>query len=318
MHEWSSDALWNKAKLYIERAFTGDRDGELFPFFSVIALEFLARAALAKVHPSLLADPQDASNILYAFGYPATERPVSIPAKTIFSRLSYVVPGFTKDDQSFCLLSSERRNRELHTGQLAFYNLRNGEWLPDYYRVINKITLSLGRTLVELLGVDESKEALDNIDVVQKETIGTVKQQIADMKKGISGLTSAELKARRDAHDFKMQSVHYTAGGAHFQNKCPACDSLASIFATSIGATAARIKDGELASQRFFAPKKFECKVCGLEISGSQALRVAGMSDQITDEELSDPIEFFGIDPMDYIDRDELRKSLFNDDYGNE
>ena len=55
MHEWSSDALWNKAKLYIERAFTGDRDSETFPFFAAIGLEFLARAALAHVHPSLLA-----------------------------------------------------------------------------------------------------------------------------------------------------------------------------------------------------------------------------------------------------------------------
>ena len=64
MHDWSSDALWNKAKIYIERAFTGDRDNELFPFFAAIGLEFLARAALARVHPSLLADPQDGNNIL--------------------------------------------------------------------------------------------------------------------------------------------------------------------------------------------------------------------------------------------------------------
>jgi hypothetical protein len=64
MHEWSSDALWNKAKLYIGPAFTGDRDSETFPFFAAIGLEFLARAALARVHPSLLADPQDGNNIL--------------------------------------------------------------------------------------------------------------------------------------------------------------------------------------------------------------------------------------------------------------
>ena len=46
MHEWSSDSLWNKAMIYIERAFTGDRDSETFPFFAAIGLEFLARAAL--------------------------------------------------------------------------------------------------------------------------------------------------------------------------------------------------------------------------------------------------------------------------------
>jgi hypothetical protein len=146
MHEWSSDALWNKAKIYIDRAFTGDRESQLFPFFAAIELEFLARAALARVHPSLLADPQDGNNILYGFGYPATERPITIP---------------------------------------------------------------------------------------------------------------------------------------------------------------------------FFAPKKFECKVCGLEIVGSQALRVAGLSDQIVDEETTDPVEFFGIDPMDYIDEAALRRSLY-EEYDNE
>jgi hypothetical protein len=317
MHEWSSDALWNKAKIYIERAFTGDRESELFPFFAAIGLEFLARAALARVHPSLLADPQDGNNILYGFGYPATERPITIPAKTIYSRLSYVVPDFTKDDQSFCLLSAERRNRVLHTGLLAFHSLRSGAWLPDYYRVTNKIVLLLGRTLDELLGSQEANEALENIEIVQKETVGAVKQKIADIKRRVAILTEAELKARRDSHAFKLLAAHYTAGGAHFQKSCPACESSGSIFALPIGSTAARIKDGDLASQRFFAPKKFECKVCGLEIVGSQALRVAGLSDQIVDEETTDSVEFFGIDPMDYIDEAALRRSLY-EEYDNE
>jgi hypothetical protein len=317
MHEWSCDALWNKAKIYIDRAFTGDRDSELFPFFAAVALEFLARAALARVHPSLLADPQDGNNILYAFGYPVTERPITVPAKTIYSRLSHVVQDFNKDDQSFCLLSAERRNRELHTGQLAFHNLRSGEWLPDYYRVTNKIVHSLGRTLDELLGSEEAKEALENIEIVQKETVTAVRQRIADIRRQISILTKDELQARRDIHEFKLLSIHYTAGGAHFRKTCPACESFGALFASRIGSTAARIKDGDLVSQRFFAPKKFECKVCSLEIIGSQALRVAELSDQIVDEETSDPVEFFGIDPMDYIDEAELRRSLY-EEYENE
>ena len=318
MHDWSSDALWNKARLYIERAFTGDRDNELFPFFAAIGLEFLARAALAKVHPSLLADPQDGNNILYAFGYAATERPISIPAKTIYSRLSYVVADFSKEDQSFCLLSAERRNRELHTGQLAFHGLRSGEWLPDYYRVLNKITLSLGHTIDELLGEEEAKEAIENIEIVRQETIHAVKQRIADIKKRISVLTGAELKSKRDSNEFKLLAVHFTTGGAHFQKQCPACESLGAIHATHIGSTAARIKAGDLTAQRFFSPKKFECKVCGLEIVGSQALRVAALSDQIVDEETSDPVEFFGLDPMDYIDESELRRRLYEGEYNNE
>jgi hypothetical protein len=318
MHEWSSDSLWNKAMIYIERAFTGDRDSETFPFFAAIGLEFLARAALARVHPALLADPQDGNNILYAFGYNTTERPITVPAKTIYSRLMYVVPDFTKDDQSFCLLCAERRNRELHTGQLAFHNLRNSEWLPDYYRVTNKIVLSLGRQLAELYGDQEAREALDNIDVVQKETVSEVKQKIADIKRQIAILTPEELEARRKAHDTRAVSIHFVNGSAQFRKVCPGCESFGMISATPVGSTAARIKEGDLVSQRFFSPKKFECKICGLEVVGSQALRIAGLSDQIMDEETNDPVEFFGIDPMDYIDADELRKSLYEEEYNNE
>jgi hypothetical protein len=73
-----------------------------------------------------------------------------------------------------------------------------------------------------------------------------------------------------------------------------------------------------LTSQRFFAPKKFECKVCGLEVVGSQALRVADLSDQLVSEETNNPVEFFGIDPMDYIDQDDLRKALYEEEYNNE
>lgn len=318
MHEWSSDSLWNKAKIYIERAFTGDRNSEIFPFFAAIGLEFLARAALARVHPSLLADPQDGNNILYAFGYNTTERPITVPAKTIYSRLIYVVPDFSKDDQSFCLLCAERRNRELHTGQLAFHDLRNSEWLPDYYRVTNKIVVSLGRQLTELYGDEETREALENIDIVQKETVSEVKQKIADIRKRMSILTPEELEARRKAHDLGVLSVHFLNGSGQFRKLCPACESFGMIAASPVGSTAARIKDGDLVSQRFFAPKKFDCKICGLEVVGSQALRVAGLSDQIVDEQTNDPVEFFGIDPMDYIDPDELRRSLSEEEYNNE
>jgi len=53
---WEYDKLWQKAKVYIQKAFEEDREGEMFPFWATIALEFVARTTLAKVHPVLLAD----------------------------------------------------------------------------------------------------------------------------------------------------------------------------------------------------------------------------------------------------------------------
>lgn len=45
---------------------------------------------------------------------------------------------------------------------------------------------------------------------------------------------------------------------------------------------------------------------------------MADLSDQLVSEETNNPVEFFGIDPMDYIDQDDLRKALYEEEYNNE
>ncbi len=83
---WNYDDLFLKARLYMARAFKEDRDSSLFSFWASLGLELLARSTLSKVHPSLLADPTQGDNILYACGFPGKNPPKSIPAKSVFSR----------------------------------------------------------------------------------------------------------------------------------------------------------------------------------------------------------------------------------------
>jgi hypothetical protein len=124
MQEWHSDALFNKAKSYIELAFEADRGSYPFPLLAAVALELLGKSALAKIHPALIADPRgEGRSILYAFGVPQKpdgSRPQTIVAKTVFSRLEELVPNFTEDDRKHCIEMSERRNREVHTGEFAY------------------------------------------------------------------------------------------------------------------------------------------------------------------------------------------------------
>jgi hypothetical protein len=87
---WSFAALFAKAKLYMERADEEDANSPLFPFWASLSLEFLCRAALSAVHPSLLADPREGSNLLYACGIEVKTAPKSIPAKTVFDRCQSV------------------------------------------------------------------------------------------------------------------------------------------------------------------------------------------------------------------------------------
>lgn len=56
---WTKDALFTKAKLYAEKAFQEEKDSPFYGVFMTFSLELLSRAAIANIHPVLLAE-QDA------------------------------------------------------------------------------------------------------------------------------------------------------------------------------------------------------------------------------------------------------------------
>lgn len=317
MHDWSSDSLWNKAKLYTERSLEQDRRSDLFPFFASLGLEFLARAVLASVHPALLADPQEGNNILYAFGFPATSRPITIPAKTVYSRLKFVVDDFSDEDLTLCMMLSELRNQELHTGRLAFAPVPTGRWVASYYRVVQKIIRRLGYQLEDIFGRSEAAHVASVISQASQDVTKSVRERVGQLKGKISILSAEELHKRRQAAQPGFLHVRYVSGQALFTKTCPCCSSIGLLSATPIGATPPRLKDGEIVSQDIFWPTRFECKVCDLKLNGHEELQVVDLADQIVHEDSHDPVEFFEIDVSEYITDDMIRESI-RDEYMNE
>src|ERR1700678_2883633 len=106
--EWDSDLLYEKAKLFAQRAHNEPVESSIFAFWMSISLEILARAALAQIHPVLLADPREQDNIHYAFGINPKGLPKSIPAKALFARCSILVHGFTDKMSAHCLIIADR------------------------------------------------------------------------------------------------------------------------------------------------------------------------------------------------------------------
>ena len=67
---WNAEALFLKAQRYAERMATSDGDGWEQPFWSSLALELLARAALSNVSPALLVEnDKDWSHLDHALGF---------------------------------------------------------------------------------------------------------------------------------------------------------------------------------------------------------------------------------------------------------
>ena len=108
---YDHEALWIKAKLFLNHAMD---PGDVRPFeeralWASLALELLAKSALSRVSPLLIATPQeDGTNLLIAAGLVSGEaRFHSISARTLFERCHKAFKPFNKRE---ALAIAEARN----------------------------------------------------------------------------------------------------------------------------------------------------------------------------------------------------------------
>ena len=66
----SSDALFGKSKVYVQRALSAKKNQDLdgYQLWAALSLELLGKAALASRHPSLIVNPQHPPSLLAAAG----------------------------------------------------------------------------------------------------------------------------------------------------------------------------------------------------------------------------------------------------------
>src|SRR5713226_336085 len=127
---WERDPLWAKSKLFLERAFAESSDDSLFGLWCSLGLELLARAALASVSPTLLAEPdQEHRFLLHALNRGSERTPRrSIGTGQVFSLCRTLFDDFSETDLKAALALVNRRNDELHSGAAAF-----DEYPPKYW-----------------------------------------------------------------------------------------------------------------------------------------------------------------------------------------
>ena len=318
--DWASDALYNKAKLYAGRAHDERVDSALFGFWMSLALELLARAALAQIHPVLLADPQDQDNIQYAFGIIPKKVPKSIQAKTLFARCSVFIPGFTDRMSGHCLIVADRRNTELHSGAAAFEGIDNSKWLPATYEVVEVLLNHLKRDFPDLLG-DHGKVAVETL----KDRRETIKKEVHEKLAAARKFYAAqddEYKANRSATVSASIDGWIKASRVRKKCACPVCGNPAVVSGEIVGRSTPRIdEDANTISREVrVLPNELKCPVCKLSLTTFQELKEADLGSIYTLREEEDPIEFFGIDPEEYVDVEDLIRKFGEDmaDYQNE
>jgi len=311
---FSYNELFTKAQLYIERAHDEERDGDLYPFWLSLSLEFIIRSTLAHIHPALLAETPNSNNfesLLYAFGFEVKNQPKSISITTAINRLGIIINDFTPNVKNQAALIINERNTELHSGLKGFQEFPVKIWIRDFYRINNILLNYQGLNLIHLFGEQEAKATSIMIQEEDAKIKKTVIDRINACKKVYSELSKEELTKRKEISEKELRKfLKHT-----LKPNCPCCGNEALLTGEQVSVSSAKIIDGELKEEVRYLPAKLACFSCGLKIDGYQQLKIVNLSDVFTTYEYIDPVEYLGIDAENYVDIDELVERRMNEYY---
>lgn len=272
-HPWSKDALIAKAQRYAEEMLTYAHDDWRFGLTSTFVLEFLARAALANISPSLLADPKDWSNLYFALGHTPTASkfiPRSLDAGAVLLRLRDTLPLFTSELEGFAAQHLNRRNEELHSGGTPFDGLKTN-WLAHFYRTATVLLESMGEGLTLLIGSEEIKTAEKLISASQDESAKAVAKAIGAHK------TVWDSKESGTKEKLAKQASTWATRQAGHRVTCPACENDALVVGGPISSPIRKLDGDLIVETQEYLPEKFECIACQLKIAGLSQLNACGL-----------------------------------------
>lgn len=152
---YDHNALWIKAKLFLNHAMDADetRAFEERALWASLALELLAKAALARVSPLLIAEPsEDGTNLLMASGLlDGDARFNSVRAQTIYSRCNKAFKPFNQKEAQ---LITRARNEYLHGAGIGFTGIPEPAWWARYWAQAAILVNALDTDIDSLVGSD--------------------------------------------------------------------------------------------------------------------------------------------------------------------
>ena len=310
-HPWSTEPLFAKSVLYVEQMEAQAPDDWRFGFWSSLSLELLCRAALAHVSPVLLADAREWHNLLHALGHQPTAKkfaPNTIGTRDVITRLSELLPTFTKEFSGFCTQHIERRNAELHTGELAFTAIGTASWLPWFYSVCQVLLASMGKELADFVADSDGAKAM--IESLEDAAAKAVQQDINAHAKVWSNKNDIDREAAL------TQATAWATRQKGHRVTCPACHSPALVQGTASGEVVTLVVDYEVTQRQGVIPSSFECIACGLRILGLSKLAAAGLGDAFTETSAYTPEEFFDLHTEDELEEARRQgRPAYEDDF---
>jgi hypothetical protein len=304
----SADALMGKSQAYITRALAAKAARSMgeYQLWASLALELVGKAALAKIHPCLVADPQSKVSLFAAAGMGISPDIKTIAATTLFDRLTHVSKRFDEKTKEFCTNMSLKRNAELHSGEAPFEGVIASSWEGRYWHTAEIILEASESSIEAWIGADKAK--------APKELLAEYTHAIEQAAK-IRVQTAGEAfgarpkKEREEAHGkaaainlWDMRRSFRQHADGIWETECPACKSRSFLAGVKYDEEVSEDDNEddpyeELVDVSYVA-EEFLCPSCNLHL------------------ESRDAIEAVGLD-VDHVET-ETRQREYEPDYGND
>ncbi|RBY86452.1 hypothetical protein [Blastococcus sp. TF02A-30] len=285
---FTEDALWMKARLFINRAMDSEvhRSFDEQALWASLGLEVLGKAALSRVSPLLIATPdEDGSNLLIASGLVEGEATFhSVQAKTVFARCAKAFRPFSLKEAK---LIAAGRNEYLHGGAPTIGPLPPHAWWPRFWAQAVILLTAQDREIEELVGTDrvsvvEEHLARNREHLAQRveALIGRAKQRLALHEQGL-------MTARQEAE--WAATADPSAGlGHHAEATCPACGATGllegrEVLSYEVNYERTYEEDYDVWVNLSVGSDYFSCPRCHLVLDGYELLDAAGLDDQFPD-----------------------------------
>lgn len=279
---YDHEALWLKAQLFLNRAMD-EQDPRPFDeqaLWAALALELLAKAALARVSPLLIAEPsQDGTNLLIASGLiEGDARFTSVSAKTLYIRCHRAFKPF---NESEALKITHARNEYLHGSTAGFTSIPAEAWWPRYWAQAIILISALNSEVEDLVGFDRKSTVEKHLAQNQKNIEHRTEMLINHARQRVDQWKAGTLPAKVAAQWAPGEAI---SGSGKYSSRaeCPACDSMGIIEgeeAEFVEAHYNQISDDdyEIIVELRATADAFLCGNCGLFLDSYELIEEANM-----------------------------------------
>lgn len=302
---WNAERYFSKANAYWLRATKVERNSEEFLLNVGFFCEFLMRGAICTRNPVLNA-ANDEESILFSAGVQPNRPEKTANITTIHSRIRRLIPAITTEEDNAISTLFSLRNQELHGDRNAIAKASQEEVIPGIYSFVTTVADFAKKDLHSLLGKSDAMQVRQVSEAIHKDRKRRIRQLIQIQKDRFYALEDSEQHKRRSANTPTFVSAVMGAGHHLVTRDCPSCKNVGLLGGSPVGHSAPILKDKGIYREVRIVPEVFECKCCELKIKGIDELMAAGFAHEFRTLDEQDIIEHFGIDPLDYIDTDEI------------